>query len=111
MLDKENTPFFGILVAIIAIFFYAILGAAGALSVFVIILLFVAPSYFIMDNFNLEKDEKLVFSFFISVGIFPVFSYWLGVFISFKLAILITFVLLVAVGFCLRKVKGNRVQF
>ena len=105
-LDKEDLFFFGILAVILAVFFYKILGIPGVLSVLSIILIFILPAYFILDNFNLDRDEKLAFSFFISVGIFPIFSFWLGMFISFKAAIIITFALLLAAGFGLRKIRG-----
>jgi len=66
-------------------------------------LLFVVPLYLILDNFDLGQDEKIVFSFFLGVGIFPSLVYWLGLFISFRLSIFITFVLLIVVGFVVRK--------
>ena len=107
-LNKEHVIFFGILAAILAVFFYAILGISGVLSILAIILIFIVPVYFILDNFELEKDEKLIFSFFISTGIFPIFSYWLGLFLSFKLAIVITFILLIGIGFLVRKIKKSK---
>ena len=107
-LNKENLFFFGILAAILAIFFYVILGIPGVLSALAIILVFIMPVYFILDNFDLEEDEKLIFSFFISTGIFPIPSYWLGLFISFKLAIVTTFILLIAAGFLIRKIKKSK---
>lgn len=107
-LSKEDLIFFGILAAILAVFFYKILGMPGVLPVFAIILIFIIPAYVIMDNFDLSRDEKLVFSFFISVGIFPIFSFWLGTVISFKLAIIITFALLAAAGIFIRRFKKNK---
>ncbi len=107
-LNKEDLIFFGILALISGVFFYAILGAAGVLSIFAIMLIFVAPMHYILDNFDLEKDEKIALSFFISAGIFPIFSYWLGTFMSFKLAIAATFVLLAAAGFLAGKFKKNK---
>ena len=107
-LNKENIVFLGILAAALALFFYLILGISGILSIFVIILIFIVPAYTILDNFNLEEDEKIIFSFFMSAGVFPIFSYWMGLVISFKLAIVITFILLTAVGISLGKFKKNK---
>ena len=59
----------------------------------------------ILDNFNLDQDEKIIFSFFIGVGIFPAIVYWLGMIISFRLAILITFAVLIVVSYLVRKVR------
>jgi apolipoprotein N-acyltransferase len=99
----ENLGFIGIIVVAVLVFFYFILGFSGMMSALGIILLFIVPAYWILDNFNLSQDEKLVFSFFIGVGIFPAISYWLGMVISFRIAIFVTFVVLLAVGFWVRK--------
>ena len=101
----ENLGFIGIIVAVILVFFYFILGFSGMMAVLGIILLFIVPFYLILDNFNLDQDEKIIFSFFIGVGIFPAIVYWLGMIISFRLAILITFVVLIVIGYLVRKVR------
>ena len=99
----ENLGFIGVMVVVILAFFYFILGFSGMMAVLGIILLFIVPIYFILDNFDLDQDEKLVFSFFLGVGIFPSITYWLGLFISFRLSIFISFVVLIVVGFVVRK--------
>ena len=99
----ENLGFIGVMVVVILAFFYFILGFSGMMSVLGIILLFIVPIYFILDNFDLGQDEKLVFSFFLGVGIFPSLVYWPGLFISFRLSILISFILLIVVGVLVRK--------
>lgn len=110
-IDKEDLIFFGIVTAILAVFFYYILGISGAVSALAIALIFIVPAYLILDNFELGKDEKIVFSFFISTGIFPIFSYWLGTVMSFKLAIIITFAILIAAGILVRRFrKGKKAQ-
>ena len=101
----ENLGFIGIMVVVILVFFYFILGFSGMMAVLGIILLFIVPFYLILDNFNLGQDEKIIFSFFIGVGIFPAIVYWLGMIISFRLAILITFVVLIVIGYLVRKVR------
>ena len=101
----ENLGFIGIIVGVILVFFYFILGFSGMMAALGIILLFIVPFYLILDNFNLGQDEKIIFSFFIGVGIFPAIVYWLGMIISFRLAILITFVVLIVVGYLVRKVR------
>ena len=73
------------------------------MSVLGIILIFILPTYFILNNFNLDNDEKIVFSFFISVGVFPSIVYWLGTIISFKISILITFILFLISGLLIKK--------
>jgi len=63
--DKENMAFIGIIAALVLVFFFYILGASGLMSALGIILIFVLPTYFILNNFSLDNDEKIVFSFFI----------------------------------------------
>ena len=89
-------------------FFYFILGLDGMMSVLGIFLLFIAPMYLILDKFGLEQDEKLVFSFFIGVGILPSLAYWIGLFISFKIAILVSFIILIITGFLIRPYRGKK---
>jgi len=101
--DKENIIFVVILVVVILIFFYYILGLSGLMSALGIMLIFVLPTYLILNNFKLDNDEKIVFSFFIGVGIFPSIAYWIGIFISFKLSIFITFLILLGIGFLVKK--------
>ena len=104
-LDKEDLGFFGILVLAIAAFFYYILGFSGMMSALGIVLLFFVPTFLIINNFRLEQDEKIVFSFFIGVGIFPSIAYWLGMLISFKIAIFATFAILLGIAFTIKKLR------
>ena len=99
----ENLGLIGIMSLVIIIFSYFLLGFSGAMAVFGIMLLFVLPMYLILDNFNLEQEEKIVFSFFLGIGIFPAMAYWLGMVISFKVAILVAFLALTSIGLFVRK--------
>ena len=99
----ENLGFIGIVVGVILAFFYFILGFSGMMAILSIMLLFIVPIYFILDNFDLGQDEKIVFSFFIGVGIFPSLVYWPATIISFRLSILITFIVLIVAGILVRK--------
>ncbi|MBU90220.1 hypothetical protein CMO94_01655 [Candidatus Woesearchaeota archaeon] len=104
----ENLGFIGIVVGVILAFFYFILGFSGMMAILSIMLLFIVPIYFILDNFDLGQDEKIVFSFFIGVGIFPSLVYWPATIISFRLSILITFIVLVVVGMLVRKFRKKK---
>ena len=105
-LDDRTT--LGIIIVLIALFSFIFLGFTGFKVIFGMLLVFFLPFYLILDNFNLSRSEKVIFSFFIGIGIFPAIVYWLGVLISFRLAIVVTFVLLILVGFILRKVKKTK---
>ena len=106
----ENLGFIGITLAVIMIFFYFILGFSGMMAALGIILLFIVPFYLLLDNFELSQDEKIIFSFFIGVGIFPAIAYWLGMIISFRIAIFITFAVLLVAGYLVRKFYKKRVD-
>ena len=99
----ENIGFIGIVIVVMLTFFYFILGFSAMMTVLGIILIFIVPLYLILDNFDLGQDEKIVFSFFLGVGIFPSIAYWLGIFISFKIAILVTFIILLIAAYLIRK--------
>ena len=101
----ENIGFISAAAAVILAFFYFILGFSGMMAALGIMLLFIAPTYFILDNFELSQDEKIVFAFFIGVGVFPILAYWLGFFISFRIAIAISFLTLLISGFAIRRHK------
>tara|TARA_Y100000310_G_scaffold218670_1_gene219968 strand:- start:1142 stop:1471 length:330 start_codon:yes stop_codon:yes gene_type:complete len=90
---------------IILIFIFFILGISGMMAALGLILLFILPTYFIIDNYDLQEDQKVIFSFFIGVGIFPSIAYWLGLLISFKIAILISFIVLILIGILIRKFR------
>ena len=107
-IDKEKIESIQIgslIILAVIVFFYFILGLQGALSALGIIIFFVVPFYFMFNKLNLREDEKLAFSFFIGAGIFPAIAYWLGIFLSFRLAIFITFVLLMAALYLLGKFR------
>jgi apolipoprotein N-acyltransferase len=97
--NNEDIGFIAVMAAAAILFFYIILGMAGAASALGIILFFMVPVYIILGNFHFESDERAVLGFFIGVGIFSSVAYWLGMFMSFKLSIFLAFILIVASGF------------
>jgi|SRR3989338_83984 len=99
----ENLGAIGISIAVILLFFYLILGFSAMMAVLGIIILFIAPIYLVLDSFGLGQDEKLVFSFFLGAGIFPSIVYWMALFISFRMSILLTFVVLAVAGYLISK--------
>ncbi len=95
----------GIILILIALFSFIFFGFIGFKVIFGILMVFFLPFYLILDNFNLLRSEKMIFAFFIGIGVFSSIVYWLGVLMSFKLAIALTFVLLVLVAFLLKWFK------
>lgn len=101
----RQTGFVFFAAALVLAFFYFILGFSGMMTVLGIMLFFMLPFYLILDNFDLEQDEKITLSFFIGVGVFPAIAYWLGMLISFRIAIFVTFAILVAASFTIKNLR------
>jgi apolipoprotein N-acyltransferase len=95
----------GLIATAFMVFFYLLIGISAAMTAFALVVFLMLPLYLILDNFDLEDDEKLVFSFFAGAGIVPSIAYWAGRFISFKIGIIITFMALIAISFIMRKLK------
>ena len=104
-LDDKTTV--AIILILIALFSFIFLGFTGFKVMFGILLVFFLPFYLILNNFDLSGSEKVIFAFFIGVGIFTIPVYWLGVLMSFRLAILISFVLFILVAILIRKLKKS----
>ena len=110
---KEN-QFVVFLFLIAAAFFLILFGITGLRTFLGFVLLFFLPTYLIFKNFDLEPEEKIAFSFFIGLGVFPTCAYYLGLlFSSMILAILISFILLMAIAiiFNLKYSKHRRKGF
>ena len=103
--NSKQIGFVLLAAALILAFFYFVLGFSGMMTALGVMLLFMLPTYLILNNFDLEQDEKIIFSFFIGVGIFPAIAYWLGMLIPFRIAIFITFAMLIAASFTIKKLK------
>lgn len=75
-------------------------GMVGARTIIGMVLLFIAPAYFLMRRTALDLEEKIFFSLFISLGLFPLLAWSLNQLLpSFRLSVLAAFVLVAAVGF------------
>jgi len=95
---KEN-QFVVFLFLIAAAFFFILFGITGVRVILGFVLLFFLPTYLIFKNFDLPMMEKIAFSFFIGLGVFPTCVYYLGLlFSSMRLAIAISFILLMAIA-------------
>ena len=98
--DIKFSIFLGI---IIASAFFFILGITGLLVALGLMVGYIFVFYLILNNFELDMSEKIVFSLFIGIGIFPSMVYLLGLVISFRIAIAVTFVLLIFIGYLMKK--------
>lgn len=101
----KNNLIIGVIIAVL-LFFFILFSLTGLKLIIGIGLLYILPFYLILDRFDLDKTEKIVFSFFIGIGILPSIVYYLGIlFNSIRIAIVVTFVLLILIGLILKKLK------
>ncbi|MBS3097347.1 hypothetical protein J4209_00975 [Candidatus Woesearchaeota archaeon] len=106
---KNNDILVGVLIAIlIALFLFLLFGLTGIRVAFAILLM-TLPFYLILNNFELTILEKILFSFFIGLGIFSTLVYGLALVVnSIRLAIAIAFILLIVIGFGIRHKKKKK---
>ncbi|GEM_PF-4183954 len=98
-----------IAVIVILLFGALIFGVAGFKALAVFMLVFLVPAYAIINNLDLAGDEKLFFSMFISLGVFPIFVWFLNKFLSsFRLSTVMVFAVAVAFGFGLWLVRREK---
>ena len=103
MVKLGNKELIAGIAAVVAIFFLTLFGLTGLKTLAGAFLFFFLPFYLILDNFDLEKSEKIIFSLFIGLGVFSTFVYYLGfLFGSIKMAAAVTFFLLASIGIGLR---------
>ena len=109
-MQEENKIKFGtkeliILILIVScVFFYLNYSFTGLRLFAGSLLLFFVPFYVFLDSFDITTGEKLIFSFFIGIGMVPLFVYYLSRFlVSLRISILVCFVILVLGSFLFRK--------
>jgi len=87
-------------------FSFVLFGVTG-LRVALGIILVLLPFYVILSNFELSYGEKSVFSILLGFTILPSLAYILGLIMSFRMAIAITFIVFIGIGIILRKHKSK----
>lgn len=88
---------------------FILFGFTGLKTVAGLLVLFILPAYMILDNFDLETGEKLFFSFFIGIGIFPLLVWYANRIVpSLRVSILITAIVVILLGLFLKFKKGKK---
>lgn len=106
---KELIVFSSIILLIALIFSFALFGFTGVRVVLGIIFVSL-PFYFILNNFELEEGEKFIFSVLFGLTLFSSSAYLLGLLMSFRISIIITFILLLVIALAIRKYKKFQAQ-
>ena len=104
---REFIVFFSIVLLIALVFLFILFGMTGARVVLGIILISL-PFYLILNRFDVEEGEKFIFSILLGLTLFPSLVYLLGLVISFRISILITFISITVISFALKKYKQRK---
>ncbi|MDP3766159.1 MAG: hypothetical protein Q8R04_06620 [Nanoarchaeota archaeon] len=102
--SKELAIFLSIAILVVLAFSFALFGVTG-IRVVIGIVFISFPFYLILANFGLSEGEKYVFSLLLGLTIFPSLVYMLGLAISFRTSIAVTFAIFVLVAIALWKYK------
>ena len=104
-LKKTHLTLFFLALSIILITY--LFGIAGLRTVGFMLLIYFLPSYLIIRKLSIEKDEKVFFSFFIGIAMFPLLVWYLNrVVPSLRVAMIVMFVLSIGAGLFIN--KGGR---
>lgn len=97
--------------AAIAVAAFALLGIAGFRTILAIAVLFVIPPLLILKNANLDIEEKIFFSLFIGIGMFPLLAWAVNqVLPSLRLSVIAAFALVVAGFFAPRILRKGQAR-
>ncbi|MBI3035449.1 hypothetical protein HYY71_03930 [Candidatus Woesearchaeota archaeon] len=88
-------------------FSYALFGITGIRVVAGIVFMSL-PFYIFLNRFELAEGEKSVFSILLGLTLFPSLVYILGLVVSFRLGILITFVALLGIAIAVSKYESKK---
>ena len=69
-LNRQYVPWL-ISLAVIAVAAFVLFGFTGFRTILAIALLFIVPSLLLLKNTGLDAEEKIMFSLFIGLGMFP----------------------------------------
>ncbi len=106
----ENKIIFGIALIIASLGSFMLLGASGLKTMLGAIVIMFLPFYLIFDYFSLSDEEKIIFSFFASITIFPSLTYWLGFIVPFRIAVLAVFLAMMLAAYLPKLLKKKAVS-
>ena len=107
---SKNWPFVLGLIILAVVYVYSF-GLTGFRFI-LIVAVFSLPSYFILNLFDLDDIEKIIFSFFLSISIVSSSVYWLSFPLnSIKASFILLIVFLTASVIILNILKNNNLLF
>ena len=111
--ENNNTLKYAVLAVIVVLFlliFFIFFQTTGIRFV-IGFLLMPLPFFLIINRFNLDFDEKVIFSIFISIISFPLLVWYINYFLipSLRITILAIFLILLGLGIIIRKTKKENI--
>lgn len=89
--------------ACLIIFFIVVgslFGITGIRTMLGWLVFYFMPFYLVLNNFNLDSDEKVFFAFFLSIGLYPLLVWYVDrIILSLRISIVISSLLLVGISF------------
>lgn len=107
IVSKELLAFTLLVTAIIIAFAHYLFGVTGIRVVFGIIFISI-PFYIMLSKLELPDGERFVFSLLLGLTLFSSFVYLLGLVISFRMSIIIVFIVLIISAIIFRKYKSKK---
>jgi hypothetical protein len=78
-------------------------GSMGLRTIIGTTILFFMSFYLLLNKTNLGFDEKVMLSFFLGIGFFPVAVYYLGFLFGIRFSIVAAFLLFLVIGALINK--------
>ena len=100
----------GTLAVVVLIFLMVVFGISGFRTGLGIMLMFVLPFYLILNNLGFAYEESYFFSFFLGIGYYSTLAYNIALVFSLRTAMILSFILLLAVAFAVKKFYGPQSQ-
>jgi hypothetical protein len=97
-------------IAVISLFFLIFFKFTGLRLLLGIIFIFILPVYLILDYLKFSSLERIIYSFFLGMGIIPTLVYYMGLVISFRLSIIIALIILFGTWFFIKRRSKVRVS-
>ena len=95
----------GVLIVIL-LFSFIVYGFSGMKVVLVLLVLFFLPFFLILNNFDFELSEKIMFALFLSLGTYSTLVYWLGFLVgSLKVSSIVSALILVGIAYLIKVVR------
>ena len=94
------------IIIVILVFAFMVYGFNGTKVVLALLVLFFLPFFLILNHFDFELGEKIIFALFLSLGTYSTLVYWLGfVFGSLKISSIVSSFILVGVAYGIKVVR------